>query len=68
MLFNSALEDTIRKVQQNKQGLYLNSTHQNLVQAHYVNLLDISINITKKGIQALLDASNKVCVLVTLPD
>jgi hypothetical protein len=48
LLFNSALEYGIKKVQENQVGLKLNGTHQLLVYADDVNLLDGNIDIIKK--------------------
>jgi len=44
LLFTLALEYTIRRVQVNQDGLKLNGTHQLLVYADYVNVLQGSIH------------------------
>ena len=49
LLFNFALEYTIRRVQVNQDGLKLNCIHQLLAYADDVNILGRSINMVKEN-------------------
>jgi hypothetical protein len=53
------------KVQQNKEGLELNGTHQSLVYSGNVNIWGENIRIIKKNIVALLQSSSEVDMEVT---
>jgi hypothetical protein len=59
LLFNIALEDAIRKAQENQVGLKLNGTHQLVAYADDVNLLGDNINAVNKSTETLIDASKE---------
>jgi hypothetical protein len=60
LLFNFALEYTIRRVQTNQEGLKLSGTHQLLVYADDVNILGGSIHTLRKSTDALLITSKEI--------
>jgi len=58
-LFNFSLENAIRMVQVNKDGLKLNGTHQLLAYADAVNILGGSVDTVKKNSEALVAATKE---------
>jgi hypothetical protein len=63
-LYDHASEYAIRKVPQtlNKEELELNVTHHLLIYTDDIHLFGSNINVTKKNIEALLDASMEDCL------
>jgi sorting nexin-29 len=57
LLFNSALEYAIRRVQENQEGLKLNWTHHLLAYAGNVNIVGENTDTIKKNKEAFSDAS-----------
>jgi hypothetical protein len=60
LLFNFALGNAIRRLQENQKRLKLNWTHQLLAYADDVNTAIEDIHTTKKNTDALLHASKEV--------
>ena len=60
LLFNFALEYTIRRVQVNQDGLKLNGTHQVLACADDVNVMGGSIHTVKEKAEALVAATKEI--------
>jgi hypothetical protein len=58
LCFYFALEYTIRRVQEDQEGLKLNGTHQLLAHADDVDIVGEYIDIIKKNRNTLSDASN----------
>ena len=62
MFFNFALEDAIRRVQVNQDGLKLNGTHQLLAYDDDVNILGGSIHALKGNAETLVAATRETGV------
>ena len=59
LLCNCTLEYTIRRFQENQEGLKLNGTYQLLVYAEDVNMLGGSIHTIRKNTEALVITSEE---------
>ena len=64
LLFNFALEYAIRRAQVNQDGLQLNGTHQLLVYADDVNILDGRVQTVEKMKEVLLVGSKEISIEV----
>ena len=60
LLFNFALEYTIRRVQVNQDALKLNGTHQILVYAEGVNTFGGSVRTVKENAESVIMASKEI--------
>ena len=60
LLFNFALENAIRSVPGNQDGLKLNVAHQRLVCGNHFTILGGSVHTVKKDTQAFVVASNEI--------
>ena len=60
MLFSLAVEYAVRRVQVNRDGLKLNSTHQLLAYADDVNILAGSMHTLKENSEALVAATREI--------
>jgi hypothetical protein len=60
LIFNSALEYAIRRVQANQEGLKLNGADQLVVYADDVNILGGSVHAIKRNTEALVVASKEI--------
>jgi len=66
LFFNIALVCAIRRVQVNQDSLKLNGTHQLLVYAYDVNILDGSVHTTKTNVKNLVVASKETSLEVNV--
>jgi len=60
LFYNFALEYAIKRVQVNEEGLKLNGTHQLLVNADDVNVLEGSVHTVKENAEAYVVARRRM--------
>ena len=60
LLFNFALEYTVRRVQVNQDDLRLNGAHQLPVYADNVNMVGGSVHTIKENVEALIVATKEI--------
>ena len=60
LFYNFALEYAIKRVQVNEEGLKLNGTHQLLVNADDVNVLEGSVHTVKENAEAYVFARRRM--------
>ena len=66
LLFNFALENAIRKVQETNLGLDMNVTHQVLAYADDVNLIGYAIRTIQRNADVLLNACKDIGLAVNI--
>jgi hypothetical protein len=66
MLFNFALEYTIKKVQENQMELKFNGTHQLLAYVDDVNLLGDNTDTTKKNTETFIGSCKEIGLKINI--
>jgi hypothetical protein len=60
LLFNFALENAVKRVQVNQDGLKLNGTQQLLAYAYDVNILGGSVHTVKENVEGLVVVTKEI--------
>jgi hypothetical protein len=68
LLFKFALENAIRRVRVNQDGLKLNGTHELLAYADDVNILGVNVHVVKKNTEDLVAATKEIGLEVNADD